>query len=183
MIDDERGHMGTHEHGIPEGASAVIPRLFCRDPDAEAAFCTKTFGAVELNRRPGADGRTAHVLVTIGPAMLMIESEWPQLANRAPAPDGSSPVVLYVYVADVDEAVRRAEAAGAATLIAPANQFWGDRTAWIKDPSNHVWTVATRIEAPTESDRQARLAKIHADSGQGGATPIADRGLAERSDG
>jgi PhnB protein len=91
--------------------------------------------------------------------------------------------VLYVYVADVDETVRRAEAADATTLIAPANQFWGDRTAWIKDPSNHVWTVATRIEAPTESDRQARLAKIHADSGEGGATPIADRGLAERSDG
>jgi PhnB protein len=148
--------------GVPEGASVVIPRLFCREPDAELAFCTGTFGAVELTRRPGADGKTAHALVTIGPAMVMIESEWPGVANRAPATDGSSPVVLYVYVEDVDEAVARAEAAGARILMAAADQFWGDRTAWIMDPSGHVWTVATRIEEPTEDERKARLAEIHA---------------------
>jgi PhnB protein len=147
--------------GIPDGASVVIPRLFCRDAVAEIEFCTSTFGAVELNRRPGADGKTAHALVTIGPAMVMIESEWPGVANRAPSPDGSSPVVIYVYVENVDETVARAELAGAKTLMAPANQFWGDRTAWIMDPSGHVWTVATRIEEPTEEERQTRLAAIH----------------------
>jgi PhnB protein len=150
--------------GIPDGASAVIPRLFCRDPVAEIEFCTRAFAAVELNRRPGADGKTAHALVTIGPAMLMIESEWPQVANRAPSLDGSSPVVLYVYVENVDETIRRAEAAGAKIIMPPANQFWGDRTAWIMDPSGHVWTIATRVEEPTEDERKARLAAIHAAS-------------------
>lgn len=153
--------------GIPDGASVVIPRLFCRDPDAEIEFCTRTFGADELNRRPGADRRTAHALITIGPAMVMIESEWPQVANRAPSPDGSSPVVLYVYVENVDDTVARAEAAGAKVLIPPADQFWGDRTAWIIDPSGHVWTVATRVEEPTEDQRKARLADIHAKSAPG----------------
>jgi PhnB protein len=151
--------------GIPDGASAVIPRLFCRDPVAEIDFCTSAFAAVELNRRPGADGRTAHALITIGAAMVMIESEWPQVANRAPSPDGSSPVVLYVYVENVDETVARAEAAGARILIPPSDQFWGDRTAWIIDPSGHVWTVATRVEESTEGERQARLAAIQAKSG------------------
>jgi PhnB protein len=61
----------------------------------------RTFGAVELNRRPGADGKTAHALITIGPAVVMIESEWRQVANWAPSPDRSSPVVLYVYVQTV----------------------------------------------------------------------------------
>lgn len=149
---------------IPDGTSVVIPRLFCRDPVAEIEFCTGTFGALELNRRPGADGRTAHALVTIGPAMVMIESEWPGVANRPPSPDGSSPVVLYVYVDNVDETVARAEVAGAKTLMAPTDQFWGDRTAWIMDPSGHVWTVATRIEEPTEDERKARLTEIHAKS-------------------
>jgi PhnB protein len=148
--------------GIPEGASVVIPRLFCRDAVAEIEFCTSTFGAVEQVRRPGADGKTAHALVTIGPAMLMIESEWPEVASRAPSPDGSSPVVLYVYVENVDETVKRAEASGAKILMPPTDQFWGDRTAWIMDPSGHVWTVATRIEEPTEEERRARLADIHA---------------------
>ena len=150
--------------GIPDSTSVVIPRLFCRDPVAEIAFCAETFGAVELNRRPGADGKTAHALVTIGSAMVMIESEWPGVANRAPSPDGSSPVVIYVYVENVDETVARAEVAGAKTLMAPTNQFWGDRTAWIMDPSGHVWTVATRIEESTEEERKARLAGIHAQS-------------------
>ena len=160
--------MAEGAKGIPEGASAVIPRLFCRDPEAEIGFCTRTFNAVELNRRPGADGKTAHALITIGPAMVMIESEWPQISNRAPSPDGSSPVVLYVYVENVDETVTRAEAAGGRVLIAPANQSWGDRTAWVMDPCNHVWTVATRVEEPMEDERKARLAAIHTKSSPSG---------------
>jgi PhnB protein len=145
--------------GIPEGASVVIPRLFCRDPVAQIEFCKSTFGAVELVRRPGADGKVAHALVTIGPAMVMIESEWPEVANRAPAPDGSSPVVLYVYVENVDQVVERAAAAGAKVLMPPQDQFWGDRTAWVMDPSGHVWTVASRVEEPSEEERQRRLAR------------------------
>jgi PhnB protein len=153
----------TEQHkGIPEGASAVIPRLFCRDPAAQVEFCTATFGAVVGVRRPGPDGKIAHALVTIGPAMVMIESEWPGITSRAPVPDGSSPVVLYVYVENVDDTVERAVAAGARILMPLTNQFWGDRTAWIMDPSGHVWTVATRIEETTEEERKARLAHIHA---------------------
>jgi PhnB protein len=111
-------------------------------------------------RRPGADGRIAHAVVLFGTAMVMIESEWLQATNRAPAPDGSSPVAIYLYVADVDRIVERAVAAGARVLSPPANQFWGDRTAWLLDPAGHVWTVATRVEETTEEERQARLARL-----------------------
>ena len=145
----------TERHtGIPEGASAVIPRLFCRDPATQLEFCLAVFDAKERVRRPGPDGTLAHALITIGPAMIMIESEWPGIASRAPSSDGSSPVVLYVYVSDVDDVVARAQSAGAKLLSPLANQFWGDRTAWIVDPSGHVWTVATRIEETTEEERQ-----------------------------
>ena len=156
--------MTTQHKGIPEGASAVIPRLFCREPVAEIEFCIMVFGAVEGVRRPGSDGKIAHALMTIGPAMVMIESEWPEITSRAPTPDGSSPVVLYVYVENVDETVQRGVAAGARILMPPADQFWGDRTAWIMDPSGHVWTVAARIEETTEGQRQARLARLHSKS-------------------
>jgi PhnB protein len=162
------GHMTGSVKGVPDGASVVIPRLFCRDPNVEIEFCTTTFGAIELNRRPGADGNTAHALITIGPAMVMSESEWPQVPNRAPALDGSSPVVLYVYVENVDETVARATTAGARVLMPPTDQFWGDRTAWIIDPSAHVWTVATRVEEPTEAERKSRLAATHARPASGG---------------
>ena len=142
--------------GVPAGASVVIPRLVCRDPAAAIDFCTHTFDAVERLRRPGPDGSVAHAMITIGPAMVMIEGEWPTLASRAPALDGSSPVVLYVYVEDVDRAVERAMSAGARVLIPAANQFWGDRTASIMDPSGHVWTIASRIEDTTAEERTSR---------------------------
>ena len=158
--------------GVPEGASVVIPRLFCRDPGAEIDFCKTTFDAVELRRRNDAKGNVAHALITIGSAMVMIESEWPGIATRAPMPDGSSPVVLYVYVEDVDQVVDRAAAAGAKVLMPLQNQFWGDRTAWVMDPSGHVWTVATRIEEPTEEERQQRMARLQAKEGSAGGGDV-----------
>jgi len=137
-----------------------MPMLVCRDAAAEIDFCKTTFGALELNRRPGPDGAVAHALMTIGPAMVMIEGEWPTLASRAPQPDGSSPVVIYVYVEDVDKVVERAVAAGAKILIPVKDQFWGDRTARIADPSGHVWTIASRVEETSTEERQKRWSDI-----------------------
>jgi PhnB protein len=148
--------------GIPEGVSVVTPRLFCRDVVAAIDFCRNTFGAVERLRRPGPDGAVAHALMTIGPAMIMFEAEWPGMASRPPQPDGSSPVVIYVYVEDVDKTVERAVAGGAKVLFPVQNQFWGDRIGWVMDPSGHVWTVATRIEETTEEERQERLSRLMA---------------------
>ena len=101
--------------------------------------------------------------MTIGPAMIMIEGEWPTLPSRAPKADGSSPVVIFVYVTDVDQTVERAIAAGAQVLVPLQNQFWGDRIAWIMDPSGHVWTIATRIEDTTAQQRTDRWSAILAD--------------------
>jgi PhnB protein len=147
---------------IPDDTSVVIPRLFCPDVAAAIDFCINTFAAVERGRRPGPDGTGAHALMTIGPAMIMIEREWPGLASRVPKPDGSSPVVIYAYVEDVDRTVERAVAAGAKVLIPAQNQFWGDRTAWVMDPSGHVWTIATRVEETSEDERQQRWGSVRA---------------------
>jgi PhnB protein len=95
--------------------------------------------------------------------MIMIEAEWPTLPSRAPTPDGSSPVVIYVYVVDVDATVARAIAGGAQVLVPVQNQFWGDRTAWIMDPSGHVWTVAARVEETTAQERDKRWTDISRD--------------------
>jgi PhnB protein len=76
----------------------------------------------------------------------------PAITSRAPQPDGSSPVALYVYVEDVDKTIERAVAGGAKVLMPVADPFWGDRIGWIMDPAGHVWTVATRIEETTEEE-------------------------------
>jgi PhnB protein len=150
----------AEKKGIPENSSRVIPRLVCRDGAAEIDFCKAVFNAQELNRRPGPDGMMAHALMTIGPEMIMIEGEWPTLPNRAPKPDGSSPVMIFVYVEDVDDTVERAAANGAQILSPPQDQFWGDRSASILDPSGHVWTIASRIEETTAQERTDRWSTI-----------------------
>ena len=92
--------------------------------------------------------------------MVLIEAEWPTLASRAPQPDGSSPVVIFVYVEDVDKAIERAVAAGAKVLLPVKNQFWGDRTGRIVDPSGHVWTISSRVEETSSEERRERWSSI-----------------------
>ena len=145
--------------GVPEGASAVIPKLICKDVEAEIVFCCEALGAVEGIRRPGPDGRAAQAMRRFGPAMVMLEAEWPTLPSRAPNPDGSSPVVLYIYVEDVDATVQRALDRGGKLVVPVETHFWGDRIGWVQDPSGHMWTVATRVEQTTEDQRRERWSK------------------------
>lgn len=147
---------------IPQGISVLTPMLVCRDASAAMEFCITVFGAVEHNRRHGPDGSVAHGLVEIGGATLMIEGEWPGIVSQPPRPDGSPPVVLYLYVEDVDEVVTRAVAAGARVLMPVENRFWGDRTGRIIDPAGHVWTISTRVEETSTDERRVRWEDIKA---------------------
>lgn len=155
--------MTENRNRLPEHTSIIMPRLVCRDAAGEMEFCARTFEAEELNRRPGPDGTVAHGLLRIGGEMIMVEGEWPELPSRAPVPDGTSPVVIFVYVPDVDATVERAIANGARVLVPLQNQFWGDRIAWFMDPAGHVWTVASRVEDTTADERTARWEKTLAE--------------------
>jgi PhnB protein len=125
---------------------AVVPMLVCRDAASEIEFCKSAFDAVELSRRAGEDGTVVHATLTIGESMIFVHGEFPKLASCAPQLDGSSPVVIYVYLEDVDRVIDRAVAVGAKVLMPVTNAFWGDRVGRIIDPSGHVWNVATRIK-------------------------------------
>jgi len=131
---------------MPKCVRAIIPMLVCKDAAAEIAFCGAAFGAVELSRRSGPDGSVIHATLGIGDLLFMVHSETAHLASRAPQGDGSSPVVIYLYLEDVDAVVQRATGAGAQILTPLQDQFWGDRMARIVDPSGHVWNVASRVE-------------------------------------
>ena len=122
----------------------IIPMLVCRDAAAEIEFCKTAFGAVELSQRSERNGCVIHATLRIGITMFMLHGEVPHLASRAPQPDGSSSVVIYLYLPNVDAAVERAMAAGAKALLPAADQSWGDRVARIIDPAGHVWNIASR---------------------------------------
>ena len=141
---------------IPDSSPRVIPMLVCRDPETEIEFCEKVLNAEVGVRRPGPDGKTVHAALAVGEARIIVQAEFPQIASRAPQNDGSSPVVIFVYVEDVDRALERTLATGGSILIPAQDQFWGDRSARVMDPSGHVWTIASRIEETSEDQRKKR---------------------------
>jgi PhnB protein len=126
--------------------SALIPMLVCRDGASEIAFCKTVFGATELSRRSGDDQSVVHATVSINGALIMVHGEFPALGSRAPEMNGSSSVVVYLYVEDVDLTIDKAVGAGAKILIPVDNMPWGDRTGRILDPQGHVWNISTRFE-------------------------------------
>jgi PhnB protein len=123
----------------------AIPMLVCRDAAAEIAFCEEAFGAREVSRRSAPDGSVVHAALTIGAAMIMVHGVSQNLSSREPSSDGSSPVVIYLYLPHVDAVIERAQRFGARILIEATNQPWGDRVGRLLDPAGHVWNVATRI--------------------------------------
>jgi PhnB protein len=77
----------------------------------------------------------------------MVHGETHHFASRAPQPDGSSSVVIYLYLDDTDAAIARAIGAGASVVLAAEDQFWGDRVGRLIDPEAHVWNIASRVRS------------------------------------
>jgi PhnB protein len=120
-------------------------------------FYKKAFGATELMRMPGPNGKIGHAEIRIGDSAIMLADEHPEMGARSPQTLGGSPVFLMIYVKDADGTTAQAEAAGAKILRPLENQFYGDRSATVLDPFGHTWTISTHIEdvPPDELARRA----------------------------
>jgi PhnB protein len=128
---------------IPEGMHSLTPHIVCAGAADAIAFYKSAFGATELSRMPGPEGKLMHAAVRIGDSTLMLVDEAPEWKCFGPKALGGSSVTLHLYVQDVDAAMARATAAGA-TLIMPAtDMFWGDRYGQVEDPFGHRWSIAT----------------------------------------
>lgn len=131
---------------IPSGYHAVTPYLSVRGAALAIDFYKEAFGATEVMRMPGPDGKLGHVELQIGDSRLMLSDERDELPFLGPQSRGGTTVHLHLYVEDVDSVVRRAVAAGAKELRPVQQQFYGDRTGTLEDPFGHVWHVATHVE-------------------------------------
>jgi uncharacterized glyoxalase superfamily protein PhnB len=129
---------------IPDGFNAITPYLIVSDADKAMAFYAKAFGATEVVRMPGPDGHgVMHAEISIGGSMVMLTGADPASGMKSPTDLGGSPVTIHHYCADVDAAFARATGAGAAVVMPPADMFWGDRFAQVRDPFGHIWNLAT----------------------------------------
>jgi PhnB protein len=133
---------------IPEGYQRVIPYLIVPGVARLIDFLKEAFDAEELSRWPGPAGTVMHAEVRIVDSRLMMGEP----------PDGTEaiPGSFHLYVEDTDAVYRRALAAGATSLREPADQFYGDRNAGVKDPAGNSWWISTHVEdvSPEEMERR-----------------------------
>jgi PhnB protein len=142
---------------IPEGYPRVTPYLFVDGADAAIEFYVNIFGAKEKMRMGGPDGKIGHAELELGDSIIMLADEHPDMGALSPKTVGGSPVMITVYVEDVDAVFDAALAAGAKEERAVENQFYGDRTGGFEDPFGHRWHVATHVEdvPPEEMEERA----------------------------
>ena len=131
---------------VPPHRRAAVPYLIVKGAQAAIQFYKNAFGATEQVRLDQPDGRIGHAELSIDEAQFMLADEFSELVSRGPQPLSSSPVAIHVYVEDVDALVKRAQAVGATVPRPPEDQFFGDRTAEVRDPFGHRWFFATVLE-------------------------------------
>jgi PhnB protein len=143
---------------IPEGHNTVSPYLIVNGAARALDYYARAFGAVELFRHAGPDGKIGHAEIKIGDTIVMLADEHPDHDAHAPGKFGGSPVGLHLYVENVDDVVNRAIAAGGTIKRPVADQFYGDRNGAVEDPFGHTWHVSTHIEdvSAEELDRRVK---------------------------
>jgi PhnB protein len=146
-------------HYIPKGYNSITPYLVVKGAAKAIDYYKKVFGATELMRMPGPDGRIGHAELQIGDSRIMLADENLSMGNRSAETIGSSPISLYVYLDDCDKVVEKAVAEGAKVLKPVQDQFYGDRSGFIQDPFGHLWGVATHKEDVSEKEMAERAKK------------------------
>src|SRR5215472_15002995 len=102
----------------PEGYQSVIPYLHATGATKLIAFMKEVFDAQEIAIYPRPDGTVGHAALRIGDSVLEL----------------------------ADAGYHRALKAGATSIIEPADQFYGDRTASVRDSCGNNWYIATQKE-------------------------------------
>ena len=146
---------------IPEGYHTLTPHLVVKGASQAIEFYKKAFGAEEIIRLPGPDGKSLmHAAIKIGDSPLFLADEFPGMASMGPHSIGGTPVTIHVYVEDVDTVFNQAVAAGAQVRMPLADMFWGDRYGLITDPFGHSWSLATHKEdlTPEEIEKRSQAA-------------------------
>jgi PhnB protein len=142
---------------IPDGYHTLTPYLFIRGAADAIEFYKKAFGAIELFRMPRPDGRVGHAEIKIGDSPIMLADEHAEMGARSPQTVGGCPMLLHLYVPDVDALFAQAVAAGATVKRPIENQFYGDRSGGLEDPFGFTWYLATHIEDVSPEEMKRRL--------------------------
>ena len=133
---------------IPTGYHTVTPYMLVSDVNRLLTFMQKVFDAQVVRQITRPDGAITHLEVQIGDSMIILgksADDWTPM-----------PTSLYLYLPDCDAVYQRGIAAGATSMMEPADMYYGDRNAGVRDFEGNLWWLATHKEALTETELQQR---------------------------
>jgi PhnB protein len=135
---------------VPEGYHTATPYLIVTDADRLLTFLKAAFNAHVKEEHRDGTGRIMHADVVIGDSHIMMG----QANDKWPTMTGS----VLLYVPDADATYQAALAAGATSIQEMANQFYGDRSGGVTDPTGNTWWICTHVEdvSPEEMERRMK---------------------------
>ncbi len=136
----------------------VAVSLTVKDAAEALDFYTRAFGAEELFRLPAPDGSVVHAEFRIGNSNIYISCESEEWHAYAMAEGTMASSLLAIATDSCDDSYQKAKDAGGEGLSDPADQFWGMRTAIIKDPFGYRWSFRQLLEevSPEEMAKRAQ---------------------------
>ncbi|TWT43276.1 VOC family protein [Botrimarina hoheduenensis] len=145
---------------------SLTPYLIVADGDAAIQRYAAAFGAQVIMRLRGAAGQIAHAELRLGEAALMLAQATPDMKVAVTPTDHWPTVSLMLSVDDCDAAYARAMAAGLTTEQPPTDWFYGERSAKLRDPDGHRWSLTCTTEALTEAEIQQRLNALSSEAAE-----------------
>ena len=150
--------MAKAKSHTPANLHSVTPQLVLDNAARTIDWYKKAFGAEEVSRFEGPDGKIMHAELKIGNSHFMVNDVMGEA--KGPRTYGGSPASFWIYVPDADAAFNKALAAGAKQIQGPMgamqDQFWGDRCGTLSDPEGYMWTIATHKEDFTPQELKQR---------------------------
>ena len=124
----------------------LVPLLVVQGAARAIEFYVRSLGANVLARyEHGAERRIAHAELEIGSAAFSVTEELRAWNSDAPPSLGGSPVVLQLFVDELDHVLTSMRDAGA-TVVFPAQELLGERMARLRDPFGHLWILRQVLE-------------------------------------
>ena len=144
----------------PSNQPTVSFSLTVKNASQALDFYASAFGAQETYRMSTPDGGVAHAEFTIGNTRIFISDESPQWHAYA-MPEGTTAACLFsIMTDDCDRSFNQAVRAGADALSEPADQFWGTRSAIVKDPFGYRWSFSQKIEDVSYEEIEKRAKEL-----------------------